>query len=1452
MWPTPQDYNEAIQLPQACFAEAELRRARVELNHLGLPRPMTGAFASVYRLSAGVSSWAVRCFLEQRDDTQERYEAIARALAGKGFSFFADFQFVERGIKIKSDWYPILKMEWIEGESLDQYLDRHVATPAKVVQLHRQFRDMVEHLRSAGIAHGDLQHGNILVSDEGLKLIDYDGMFVSELSGRSSHETGHRNFQHPKRANHHFFADLDNFSIWVIDLSLRALIVDPDLWKTFEGGDDCLLFRHKDFKDPDGSALFNTLISHRSKDLAQSARHFRDLIKLNPAAIPDYKADEHLIASLCHQENLATIARAEQEVFARISGEPATSMDGCGVVSQSFIDYDAWLASQLVQRRNAARAKDKDLSRLKHKAGRTWQLVLSGVAPQRWAKAIVCQGNRHYDEGNYAEAAKNYSEAMSILTSLARGEDKLFQLLPNKGWRKASEQLCSVLIQLGYCHVEQDQLGIAAHYFREAQQLVRAHEKEAAVQEPLLRATLLLAATYFKMGQPERAFLELSRKNSLQADSIQGITRAVKNERSGPYARSVTLAVMMTDLGHNHLANDEYAEALSAYRSAIECCRWLEEERREDAQLNAVITRASAGICAAKIAQNDIDECLEQFLATAESLDSLRDLVRAELNGILKSDWKFAEFMRLLGHRYGQAGEPEKSMLAFTAGLTALRLADDHEMQPMRIADCLLGLGKSTEALAVLQENLHWPEGFSKEFADHVGSGRINDLSHAILISTVVYDDESSTYHYHCIDALIAACPDRQSLSKILIALESSAMVRTPSYHRVLLDFARQLRRAQKFDHSKVVYAAALRSLKSGEAITSSGSAVMECLLAVGDLDLAAELMIDGGKMEEMVRTMINVMVGQNNYNNDSLTNLMIRVVDKLLSMPAASVTEEEIKQAIELLAWCAGEENELVLEVKERVSIWLKGRELAYAHSLVEQGKFSSAIAIFKKYGGADAREVVSAEELWVMRYLSASLIDGDRGYVSAADGYAFGCAVEVLRSLVERRCLTPAFAMQVAELIKASRAAGADRHIDSLCKLFASQGEEFAPAVSVLEKCMNKSGKTKLICPELLSAQEIGDAVMERDEADQDKIDKIFFLIEEEHYTEAMQQLDKLSQETCDSGALSELIILKGYCRFLNQDETAALQAWSDALRMSRSDADTTDSGRRAAAAAKAALCISLKYQRQLDKSACLRKLANPAISQRELCKIATQIVGKNLNEADSLTDVLAKSLLDQATRLDTVVPRSVTRDIYKAAFLVFGLMNRNCRLEVVECLDALGKSKAASLVLSLYINDTGVDSAVLELMNKIGKRHARSKKLSRLIELYESAGVSFQSIAEEAISQHCTSTISKVLSGDAPKRMPGELRQDLSHLFNQGVLSAALGARLSTAIEEGINAMESSENKERYKNDLLGIARIIERLDPQYGTTISGILESLSSAAKEEPHAEAVETELFSLAD
>ncbi len=288
-WPTPQEYNEAIQNPRSAFADAELQAGQPVLTPLGLPRPITGAFASVYQLvCANQRTYAVRCFLREFGDQQERYAAISAHLAGAGerLPYMTNFTYLAQGIRVSGRWYPILKMEWLEGDALQVYIERNLDNPIALLNLAEQWVLMTKWLRTAEIGHGDLQHGNVIVSGGQLRLIDYDGMYVPALAGRQSHEIGHRNYQHPLRSEREFGPNVDHFSTWVVYTSLAALTVQPELWRAHGGGDECLLFRREDFEQPRSSRIFRTLEASSDARVRNLASVFESVALLPPDRVP--------------------------------------------------------------------------------------------------------------------------------------------------------------------------------------------------------------------------------------------------------------------------------------------------------------------------------------------------------------------------------------------------------------------------------------------------------------------------------------------------------------------------------------------------------------------------------------------------------------------------------------------------------------------------------------------------------------------------------------------------------------------------------------------------------------------------------------------------------------------------------------------------------------------------------------------------------------------------------------------------------------------------------------------------------------------------------------------------------------------------------------------------------------------------------------------------------------
>lgn len=274
-WPQSTDYNLAIQNPHLCFEDAELRACTAASNDpvLGLPTPRAGNFADVYQMvHPSGRSWAVKCFTREVDDLHDRYAAISDYLARNRRSFIIEFRYLDQGILVDGTWYPVLKMRWVEGKTLNEFVRENADKSVLMDRLGQMWLKLERDLREVGLGHGDLQHGNVLLvpnpqkASLHLRLIDYDGMYVPALADRPSREAGFPGFQHPRRTQQLYGPEVDRFANLVIYTALRALRTGGGkLWSTF-GTPENLLFAHKDFTEPAQSDLLRTLFA--SPDVA--------------------------------------------------------------------------------------------------------------------------------------------------------------------------------------------------------------------------------------------------------------------------------------------------------------------------------------------------------------------------------------------------------------------------------------------------------------------------------------------------------------------------------------------------------------------------------------------------------------------------------------------------------------------------------------------------------------------------------------------------------------------------------------------------------------------------------------------------------------------------------------------------------------------------------------------------------------------------------------------------------------------------------------------------------------------------------------------------------------------------------------------------------------------------------------------------------------------------------
>ena len=233
-----------------------------KLNHLvpvldeyGEPYRSSGAFAVVFKMKDEQTGkcYALKCFTEDQEGRAEAYRQIAEELEFVDSPYITSVKYLEKELFVDSncedDEFPVLLMDWIEGETMETYIAENYTDSYEMSMLCYRFCKMAAWLRSQSFAHGDIKPDNIIVRPDGtLTLVDYDGMFVPAMKGQKSPTIGTKDFSHPLRTIDDFDETIDDFALASIALSLKAISLDSSLLQSY-GASDRLLFSATDYLD---------------------------------------------------------------------------------------------------------------------------------------------------------------------------------------------------------------------------------------------------------------------------------------------------------------------------------------------------------------------------------------------------------------------------------------------------------------------------------------------------------------------------------------------------------------------------------------------------------------------------------------------------------------------------------------------------------------------------------------------------------------------------------------------------------------------------------------------------------------------------------------------------------------------------------------------------------------------------------------------------------------------------------------------------------------------------------------------------------------------------------------------------------------------------------------------------------------------------------------------------
>lgn len=224
----------------------------------------SGGFTVVYPYVVNNEKWAFRCWHASMGNVRTRFEIISKIMQSSKANYLSEFVYVNEGIVINEHVYPVTRMKWVDGITIKDYICANKSSKAKLTRLAENFLKMVQDMHHRRFAHGDLQHGNIIVNDKSdLFLIDYDSFYCPELKGVADIIHGLPDYQHPSRKLNKLSTEkLDYFSELIIYLSILGISEKPSLVDKYKiKNSEHLLFTAEDFKNLKQSAIYKDLFN---------------------------------------------------------------------------------------------------------------------------------------------------------------------------------------------------------------------------------------------------------------------------------------------------------------------------------------------------------------------------------------------------------------------------------------------------------------------------------------------------------------------------------------------------------------------------------------------------------------------------------------------------------------------------------------------------------------------------------------------------------------------------------------------------------------------------------------------------------------------------------------------------------------------------------------------------------------------------------------------------------------------------------------------------------------------------------------------------------------------------------------------------------------------------------------------------------------------------------------
>jgi hypothetical protein len=182
----------------------------------------------------------------------------------------------------------VVLCDWHEGRSLQRVIEELCDSPSRMWALSQMFEEFALAHLAEHWAHGDVKPENIIVTNDGLRFIDFDAAYFEGFTQDDCVETGTRQYQHPLRESGYFGRGIDDYPIALIATALAAMALDSTIGHSVSSSDHLLISPHRAVEGCDDMLLrIENLFAERG-----DVRHYRiaKLLRSQQIALPQLRA----------------------------------------------------------------------------------------------------------------------------------------------------------------------------------------------------------------------------------------------------------------------------------------------------------------------------------------------------------------------------------------------------------------------------------------------------------------------------------------------------------------------------------------------------------------------------------------------------------------------------------------------------------------------------------------------------------------------------------------------------------------------------------------------------------------------------------------------------------------------------------------------------------------------------------------------------------------------------------------------------------------------------------------------------------------------------------------------------------------------------------------------------------------------------------------------------------